>query len=52
VPIELGSSGAEKAIDVISSANEHEQKLLKACYAGLGDNISKGVEFVANPPSK
>jgi malate dehydrogenase len=52
VPIELGPSGAEKAIDVVSSANEQEQKLLKVCYEGLGGNITKGVEFVANPPAK
>jgi len=52
VPIELGPSGAEKAIDVVSSANDHEKKLLQACYTGLNDNIKKGVEFVANPPAK
>ncbi|RAR01934.1 malate dehydrogenase [Stemphylium lycopersici] len=52
VPIELGPNGAEKAIDVVSSANEHEKKLLQACYDGLKGNISKGVEFVANPPAK
>jgi len=52
VPIELGPNGAEKAIDVVSSANEYEQKLLKACYEGLSGNISKGIEFVANPPQK
>ena len=50
VPIELGPSGAERAIDVVSSANEHEKKLLQACYSGLSGNISKGVEFVLNPP--
>jgi malate dehydrogenase len=37
---------------VVSSANEQEQKLLKACYEGLNGNISKGIEFVQNPPSK
>ncbi|CAO2649370.1 Nn.00g067550.m01.CDS01 [Neocucurbitaria sp. VM-36] len=52
VPIELGPSGAEKAIDVVSSANDHEKKLLQACYDGLKGNISKGIEFVQNPPSK
>ncbi|EOA89157.1 hypothetical protein ACJQWK_09591 [Exserohilum turcicum] len=52
VPIELGPSGAEKAIDVVSSANEHEKKLLKACYDGLKGNIAKGVEFVQSPPAK
>jgi malate dehydrogenase len=44
-------NGAEKAIDVVSSANDHEKKLLQACYDGLKGNISKGVEFVKNPPS-
>jgi len=52
VPIELGPGGAEKAIDVVSNANEHEKKLLQACYDGLKGNISKGVEFVQNPPAK
>ncbi|KAF2004466.1 malate dehydrogenase-like protein [Amniculicola lignicola CBS 123094] len=52
VPIELGPGGAEKAIDVVSAANDYEKKLLEACYTGLGGNISKGVEFVQNPPPK
>lgn len=52
VPIELGPSGAENAIDVVSSANDHEKKLLQACYDGLKGNISKGVEFAQNPPAK
>ena len=50
VPIELGPSGAEKAVDVVSGANDHEKKLLQACYDGLKGNISKGVEFAQNPP--
>ncbi|KAF2253839.1 malate dehydrogenase-like protein [Trematosphaeria pertusa] len=52
VPIELGPNGVEKAIDVVSSANENEKKLLEACYTGLKSNISKGIEFVQNPPQK
>lgn len=52
VPVELGPSGAEKAIDVLSKANEHEKKLLKTCTEQLKGNISKGVEFVVNPPKK
>ncbi|EDU40718.1 Mdh Malate lactate dehydrogenase [Pyrenophora tritici-repentis] len=52
VPIELGPNGAEKAIDVVSSANDQEKALLKACYNDLSGNITKGVEFVANPPAK
>jgi malate dehydrogenase len=50
VPIELGTGGAKKAFNVVSSANEYEKKLLEACYKGLSGNISKGVEFIANPP--
>ncbi|KAL6704652.1 hypothetical protein ACN47E_008049 [Coniothyrium glycines] len=52
VPIELGPSGAEKAIDVVSGVNDHEKKLLQAAYDGLKGNISKGIEFVQNPPAK
>ena len=44
--------GAEKAQNIIGSANEYEKKLLEACYAGLKGNISKGVEFANNPPAK
>lgn len=51
VPVELGSNGARKAINVISSANDHEKKLLEACYKDLKGNIEKGIEFVKNPPS-
>ncbi|KKY21091.1 putative malate nad-dependent [Phaeomoniella chlamydospora] len=50
VPVELGSSGAEKAVNVLSSANEHEQKLIKVAIDGLKGNIAKGVEFVQTPP--
>lgn len=52
VPVQLDANGAKQAIDVVSSANAYEQKLLEACYAGLKGNISKGVEFVLNPPPK
>jgi len=52
VPIELGPNGAKQAFNVVSSANEYEKKLLEAAYAGLSGNISKGVEFVKNPPPK
>jgi len=52
VPIELGPGGAEKAVDVVSSANDAEKKLLEACYSGLKGNITKGIEFVQNPPQK
>lgn len=50
VPVQLGKSGAEKAVNIVSKANDYEKKLLKKCYEGLTGNISKGVEFVANPP--
>lgn len=52
VPVELGKDGAQKAINVVPSANDYEKKLLEACYTGLKGNISKGIEFVANPPAK
>ncbi|KAK4991984.1 hypothetical protein LTR50_001379 [Elasticomyces elasticus] len=52
VPVELGPEGAKKAMNVVSSANDYEKKLLEACYSGLKGNISKGVEFIQNPPSK
>jgi len=45
VPIELGPNGAQKAINVVSQANDYEKKLLEKCYDGLKGNISKGVEF-------
>jgi len=48
VPIEFGKSGAEKAINVVSSANEYEKKLLEKCYDGLKGNITKGVEFATS----
>jgi len=50
VPVELGTSGAEKAINVLSSANEYEQKLIKTAIEGLKGNISKGIEFAQSPP--
>lgn len=52
VPVELGKSGAEKAIDILKSANDYEKKLLEVAISGLKGNIAKGVEFVANPPQK
>ncbi|KAF2639085.1 malate dehydrogenase [Massarina eburnea CBS 473.64] len=52
VPVELGPNGVENVIDVVSSANDAEKKLLEAAYAGLKTNIAKGIEFVANPPQK
>lgn len=50
VPVELDSTGAAKAINVVSSANDYEKKLLEACYAGLKGNIEKGVQFIQSPP--
>jgi malate dehydrogenase len=45
-------SGAEKAINVLGNINAYEKKLLEKCIEGLKGNIEKGIEFVANPPSK
>jgi len=52
VPIELGKGGAEKAINVVSKVDDYEKKLLEKCYDGLKGNITKGTEFVTNPPAK
>lgn len=52
VPCTLGKDGVEKAENIVTQANDYEKKLLQACYDGLKGNISKGIEFVANPPSK
>jgi malate dehydrogenase len=45
-------NGAEKAINVLSSINDNEKTLLKACVDGLKGNIEKGVTFAHNPPQK
>merc|ERR1712176_210033 len=50
VPVELGKDGAQKAVNIVKDANDYEKKLLQKCYDGLKGNISKGIEFVQNPP--
>ena len=45
-------SGVEKAVDVVSKANDHEKKLLEEAYKGLKDNIAKGVDFANAPPAQ
>lgn len=52
VPVELGPEGAKKATNPVASATDYEKKLLQACYDGLKGNISKGIDFVKNPPPK
>lgn len=52
VPVELGPNGAEKAINVLGSANAHEKKLIETAISGLKGNIEKGIDFVKNPPPK
>lgn len=52
VPVELGKSGIEKVRNPLTSINENEKKLLAASLTGLKENISKGVDFVHNPPQK
>lgn len=52
IPVELGPSGAEKAVNILGNITLYEKKLLEKCIEGLKGNIQKGVEFVANPPSK
>ena len=44
--------GAKSAHNIVGSANAYEKKLLEACYSGLKGNISKGIDFVQNPPAK
>ncbi|KAI9049439.1 hypothetical protein LZ554_006471 [Drepanopeziza brunnea f. sp. 'monogermtubi'] len=52
VPVELGTSGAEKAQNPLTKLDEKEKVLLKACVEGLKGNIKKGVDFAHNPPQK
>jgi len=52
VPVELGATGAEKAINVLANINDAEKVLLKACIEGLKGNIAKGVTFAHNAPQK
>jgi len=52
VPVLLGPDGAEEAYDVLGKVNDHEKKLLQACFSGLKGNIEKGVTFAHNPPQK
>ncbi|PGH14432.1 malate dehydrogenase, NAD-dependent [Helicocarpus griseus UAMH5409] len=52
VPVELGTSGAEKAHNILSGVTDQEKKLLEAATKGLKGNIEKGIDFVQNPPPK
>ncbi|KAI9796813.1 MAG: hypothetical protein M1833_005956 [Piccolia ochrophora] len=52
VPIELGTSGALKAVNPLNGLDENEKKLVEACNKTLKGNIDKGVDFVKNPPPK
>jgi len=52
VPVELGTSGAEKAQNPLASIDDGEKTLLKACVEGLKGNISKGVTFAHTSPQK
>ncbi|EGC48289.1 malate dehydrogenase [Histoplasma capsulatum var. duboisii H88] len=52
IPVELGKSGAERALDILGSITEQEKKLLEVCTKGLKGNIEKGIDFVKNPPTK
>lgn len=44
--VELGPSGAEKAINILGDLNEYEKKLMGPCIEGLKGNITSGVEFI------
>jgi len=50
VPVELGPNGAEKAINILSEANDYEKKLLEEAIKGLKTNIETGISFVKSPP--
>lgn len=50
VPVELGPNGAEKAINILTSANDYEKKLLDEAIKGLKTNIETGISFVTSPP--
>jgi len=50
VPVELGPNGAEKAINILTEANDYEKKLLEEAIKGLKTNIETGVSFVKSPP--
>ncbi|KAH8600784.1 putative malate dehydrogenase, cytoplasmic [Bisporella sp. PMI_857] len=52
VPIQLGKSGVEKAINPLTNIDDNEKTLLKAAVEGLKGNIEKGVSFAHNPPQK
>ncbi|PYI10894.1 malate dehydrogenase [Aspergillus sclerotiicarbonarius CBS 121057] len=50
--VELGTNGAEKAINILDGVTEKEQGLIQACTKDLKLNIEKGVDFIKNPPPK
>jgi malate dehydrogenase len=52
VPVELGTSGAEKAFNPLTNLDSNEETLLKACIEGLKGNIAKGVSFASRPLQK
>ncbi|KAF4637165.1 hypothetical protein G7Y89_g925 [Cudoniella acicularis] len=52
VPVELGTTGAEKAQNPLTNLDDNEKTLLKAAVEGLKGNIAKGVSFAHNPPQK
>jgi len=52
VPVELGTTGAEKIHNPLTNLDDSEKTLLKACVEGLKGNIAKGVSFAHNPPQK
>ncbi|KAI1333764.1 malate dehydrogenase [Xylariaceae sp. FL0016] len=52
VPIELGPTGAEKAINPLANISDKEKTLVDACVKGLKGNIEKGITFAHNPPQK
>jgi len=52
VPVELGPDGAAQAHNILGQANDYEKKLIEKAVSDLKGNITKGIEFVHNPPQK
>ncbi|KAI9808523.1 MAG: hypothetical protein M1825_003671 [Sarcosagium campestre] len=51
VPVELGQTGAVKAITPLENLDDAEKKLVDVCNKTLKGNIEKGVDFVKNEAS-
>lgn len=53
VPVELGTNGAEKAVNLLTSINAEEKASLGVCVEALNGHIKKGITFATQgPPQK